>query len=48
MQRFTHKIVYNINDIRLITCKIAHNADGFGHGAYIFKCNMNEYCISHE
>ena len=34
---------HNINEIKHMTFKIARFVDGFGYGANIFECKMNEY-----
>ena len=37
------KYTYFNYEFRHIACKISYNALGFGHGAYIFGCNIDEY-----
>ena len=43
IQHIKHEFAHGINEIRHIACKIINILDGFGHGPYIFGCNMNEY-----
>ena len=38
----THKFAHNSDEIKHMTCKFAYIVDGFGRGAKIFGCNMNE------
>ena len=41
--RLSHKFAHNISESNHMKYTIAHIADGFGHSANIFGCNMNEY-----
>ena len=43
LQRITYQFTHNISETRHMTLKFSAIVDGFGHGAYIFVCKMNEY-----